>query len=124
MKKILAMLLVCGACVFGPMTAQAQTADGAQTSTPAVASQMAAQVAPQNGASASPQSARLQRMAEQLQGRFAAANTTHDGKLTQAQALAGMPMVAKHFDEIDVNKAGYVTLAQIETYMQQHAAGR
>ncbi|CAM2152046.1 EF-hand domain-containing protein [Pararobbsia alpina] len=101
MKKILAMLLVCGTCVFGSMAAQAQTTSGAPA-----------------------QSARMEHMLEQLQSRFAAANTTHDGKLTQAQAAAGMPMVAQHFDQIDVNKAGYVTLAQIEDYMQQHAAGR
>ena len=101
MKKILTMLLVCGACVFSPIAAQAQTTNGAPA-----------------------QSARMERMLEQLQSRFAAANTTNDGKLTQAQASAGMPMAAQHFNEIDVNKAGYVTLAQIEDYMQQHAAGR
>lgn len=101
MKKILAMLLVSGVCVFGSMAAQAQTA-------------------PQPGM----QSARMEHMLEQLQSRFATANTTHDGRLTEAQAAAGMPMVAKHFNEIDVNKAGYVTLAQIEAYMQQNAAAR
>lgn len=61
-----------------------------------------------------------QRMAQMMQTRFAAANTTHDGKLTKAQAQAGMPMVAKHFDEIDTQKVGYVTLEQIETFAQQH----
>lgn len=106
MKKIMAMLIVCGVCVFGSAAANAQSAE------------MGA------AAQGSPQSARMARGLEQLQSRFASANTTHDGKLTQEQANAGMPMVAKHFDEIDVNKAGYVTLAQIETFMQQHAAGR
>ena len=103
MKKIMAMLLVCSACVFGSVAAQAQSADAGM-----------------GGAS----SARLARGLEQLQSRFAAANTTHDGKLTQPQAQAGMPMVARHFDEIDTARAGYVTLAQIESYMEQHAAGR
>lgn len=65
---------------------------------------------------------RMQRMAQQLQTRFSNANTTHDGKLTRDQAAAGMPMVAKHFDEIDTQKAGYVTLPQIEAFIQQHAA--
>ncbi|GMG93097.1 hypothetical protein SGO26_19595 [Cupriavidus metallidurans] len=62
--------------------------------------------------------------AQQLQARFANANTTHDGKLTRAQAAAGMPMVAKHFDEIDKQRAGYVTLRQIETFMAQRMSAR
>ncbi|MGA7776461.1 MAG: EF-hand domain-containing protein [Paraburkholderia sp.] len=62
---------------------------------------------------------RMAQMAQQLQSRFANANTTQDGKLTKQQAAAGMPMVAKHFDEIDSAKAGYVTLPQIEAFMQQ-----
>jgi hypothetical protein len=60
------------------------------------------------------------RMTQQLESRFASANTTHDGKLTRDQATSGMPMVAKHFDEIDTQKVGYVTLQQIEEFMQQH----
>jgi hypothetical protein len=61
---------------------------------------------------------------QQLQSRFASANTTHDGKLTREQAAAGMPMVAKHFDEIDTQHAGYVTLPQIEKMMEQKAMSR
>ena len=61
---------------------------------------------------------------QQLQMRFANANTTRDGKLTREQASAGMPMVASHFDEIDTQQAGYVTLAQIEGFMRQKAMAR
>ena len=68
--------------------------------------------------------ARLERMMAQVQSRFAAANTTHDGKLTREQAQAGMPRVAQHFDEIDTQKAGFVTLAQIEDFMRARAAAR
>jgi hypothetical protein len=78
-----------------------------------------AQTTPQMG-SQNPQS--MERMAQQLQARFANANTTHDGKLTRAQAAAGMPRVAQHFDEIDTQKLGYVTLPQIAAFMQQRAA--
>ncbi|WP_322042015.1 EF-hand domain-containing protein [Paraburkholderia sp. J67] len=68
---------------------------------------------------------RMARALSQLQTRFAQANTTHDGKLTREQAQAGMPRVAQHFDAIDTQHAGYVTLAQIEDFMrQQAAAGR
>ncbi|ACC71580.1 EF-hand domain-containing protein [Paraburkholderia phymatum] len=66
-----------------------------------------------------PASPRMERMMAQLQERFAAANTTHDGKLTLAQAQTGMPRVAQYFSEIDTQKQGYVTLAQIEQFMAQ-----
>ena len=68
--------------------------------------------------------ARVERMMAQVQSRFAAANTTHDGKLTRDQARSGMPMVAQHFDEIDTQQAGFVTLAQIEDFMRARAAAR
>jgi hypothetical protein len=68
--------------------------------------------------------ARGERATQQLQARFASANTTSDGKLTRDQAAAGMPMVAKHFDEIDTQRVGYVTLPQIEDLMKQKAMAR
>jgi hypothetical protein len=95
MKKLFAIVLLC--C--------ASTVTFAQSA------------APQAG---NPQ--RMQRMEQQLQARFSSANTTHDGKLTMAQAASGMPMVAKHFDEIDTQKAGYITMAQIEAFMQERGA--
>ncbi|MWL90364.1 EF-hand domain-containing protein [Cupriavidus sp. SW-Y-13] len=69
-------------------------------------------------------SVRAEQVLTQLQERFAAANTTRDGKLTQAQAQAGMPMVARHFDEIDAQRVGYITLPQIEVFMAQHMKQR
>jgi hypothetical protein len=35
-----------------------------------------------------------------------------------------MPMVAKHFDEIDTQRVGYITLPQIEDLMKQRAMAR
>lgn len=64
-------------------------------------------------------SPRMERAMQQLQARFASANTTHDGKLTREQAAAGMPRVAQHFDQIDAQRNGYVTLPQIEAVMGQ-----
>jgi hypothetical protein len=57
-----------------------------------------------------------------LKQRFEAANTTHDGKLTKAQAEAGMPMVARHFAAIDVDHDNTVTLPEIRKYMRAHRA--
>jgi Ca2+-binding EF-hand superfamily protein len=51
---------------------------------------------------------------EQIAERFAAADTNHDGKLTLAEAEAGMPRVAANFSKIDADGSGTVTLAEIE----------
>jgi hypothetical protein len=56
--------------------------------------------------------------------RFAAANTTNDGHLTLDQAKAGMPMVAKHFTEMDKDNKGYVTLADVHAYLKEQRAAR
>lgn len=45
--------------------------------------------------------------------RFKAADKNQDGKLTLAEAQAGMPRVAEHFNYIDSQGRGYVTLDQI-----------
>lgn len=55
--------------------------------------------------------------AQKLEERFAAADKDHDGKLTKAEAEAGMPRLAKHFDEVDTQKTGSVTLEQVKQYM-------
>jgi hypothetical protein len=91
-------LAVCAACAL-PVFAQAQTATQPMGASP-----------------------RIEQAMQRLPTRFASANTTHDGKLTRDQASTGMPMVAKHFDEIDTQKNGYVTLPQIQTFLREHAA--
>lgn len=56
---------------------------------------------------------------------FEAANVTHDGRLTAAQAkAAGWTRVSRHFDDIDTDHAGFVTEAQIHTYNVAHRHGR
>ena len=57
--------------------------------------------------------------------RFAAANTTHDGKLTRAQASAGhLRAVARDYDQIDRSKKGYVTLDEIKAHQTEQRAAR
>jgi hypothetical protein len=98
MKNTLALLAACGALALSN-GAFAQTATQPMGASP-----------------------RVEHAMQQLQMRFTSANTTHDGKLTREQAASGMPRVAQHFDEIDTQKKGYVTLPQIEQFMQQRAA--
>ncbi|MDE2515085.1 MAG: hypothetical protein KGL12_03570 [Rhodospirillales bacterium] len=57
--------------------------------------------------------------------RFKRANTTGDGHLTRAQAKAGhMPAIARHFDRIDTQHRGYVTMADIKSYYKEMRAKR
>jgi hypothetical protein len=58
-----------------------------------------------------------------MNDKFAAANVTHDGRLTQQQAQAGgMRAVARHFAEIDRDQKGYVTLQDVkEWHRARHA---
>ena len=56
-----------------------------------------------------------------VEAHFAAANTTHDGHLTREQALqADWPKVARHFDDIDTDHKGWVSVAQIHRYNKSH----
>jgi hypothetical protein len=54
---------------------------------------------------------------QQIEARFNAADKDHDGKLTKAEAKAGMPRVAQNFEKIDANNAGFITLAQIGAFV-------
>jgi Ca2+-binding EF-hand superfamily protein len=63
---------------------------------------------------------RQQRMVE----RFNAADTNHDGKLSLEEAKAGLPMVARNFDQIDSAHTGSVTLEQMREYAKAHRGQR
>jgi hypothetical protein len=56
-----------------------------------------------------------------FQARFEAANTTHDGHLTIAQAeAAGLKIITRHFSEIDTQNKGYITLDDIQVRRDAH----
>ncbi len=57
--------------------------------------------------------------------RFEAANLTHDGRLTIEQAQqAGWKGVARHFQDIDRDHKGYVTLQDIHEWHLAHKAAK
>jgi hypothetical protein len=56
--------------------------------------------------------------------RFAAANATNDGCLTLQQARRGLPGVAKEFPQIDVERRGCVTLAEVRDFRRSQLAGQ
>jgi hypothetical protein len=47
---------------------------------------------------------------------FTQADLAHDGRLTREEAKGGYALVAKHFDEIDVDHKGYVTADDIRAW--------
>lgn len=50
----------------------------------------------------------------QVEKKFKAADKDGNGQLTRVEAEAGMPVIAKNFDRIDVSKKGYLTLDEIK----------
>ena len=73
-----------------------------------------------NAVSTPPADQRLQR----LMVRFHRADRNGDGQLTREEARNGMPRVYRHFSEIDAQNLGYVTLAQIASYLETHPQSR
>ena len=52
---------------------------------------------------------------------FDVADKNHDGKLTREEAQSGStPMIANHFDAIDVDHKGYVTKANVNAFIQRN----
>ena len=47
---------------------------------------------------------------------FTQANLAHDGHLTLEEAKGRYPMVAKHFDDIDTDQKGYVTIDDLRAW--------
>jgi mannose/cellobiose epimerase-like protein (N-acyl-D-glucosamine 2-epimerase family) len=68
-----------------------------------------------------PSPARMQQAMEQLNQRFAAADTNKDGCLTKGEADGKMPRVHKNFEMIDKEKKGCVTMEQIKGTAIEHA---
>ena len=53
--------------------------------------------------------------------RFKAADKDGDRKISRAEAVA-LPGIAKHFDEIDTNKDGFVTKEELKARHEKRAA--
>jgi hypothetical protein len=93
---------------------------------PAFAQTPPVPVAPAPSAPAQAQPpARGAQLRARLRERFEAANTTHDGRLTLAQAQAAhMPMLIRNFSAIDRDGKGYVTESDIAAFIRQRIAAR
>ena len=61
--------------------------------------------------------------AAKMHERIKAADKDGDGKLSRAEAVA-LPRLAKHFDEIDTNKDGFITKEEMKAFHDKRAANR
>lgn len=60
-----------------------------------------------------------EKMEQMFDQRFKAADKNGDGMLSREEAAAGMPRIAEHFDEIDTNKDGKLTVAEIQAWINK-----
>jgi hypothetical protein len=65
-----------------------------------------------------------EKMRQAFAERFKKADANGDGKLSKAEADAGMPRVGKNFDVIDANKDSFVTQDEIRAAMQKAQAAK
>jgi len=67
---------------------------------------------------------RVEQFQAKLNERFGAADQDKDGWITRAEADAGMPFVARHFDQIDTQSKGRLSRDDIVAYIASRAAER
>jgi len=53
-------------------------------------------------------------MRKQIQVRFFGADKDNDGTLSREEAIAALPQIARHFDEIDFNSDDIITMKELE----------
>lgn len=61
--------------------------------------------------------------AAKMQERIKAADKDGDGRISRAEAVA-LPRIAKHFDEIDTNKDGFITKEEMKAFHDKRAANK
>lgn len=61
---------------------------------------------------------------QKMQQRLKAADKDGDGKISKSEAEASLPRLAKHFDQIDTNKDGFLTRDEMHAWHQKQAAAR
>jgi cytoskeletal protein RodZ len=123
----LGVLLLAGTA-FAQTTPTPKTADSQAGSQPAASSKPVA--APTDAKAkttaddTAAAAARTKRFVEALRQRFKNADADHDGFLTREEAGHGVPVIARHFDEIDSKHTGKVSLDDFAAYLasQKHPA--
>lgn len=76
------------------------------------------------GAARAQGASRIEQFQARLDERFGAADQDKDGWVTRAEAEAGMPFVARHFDQIDTQGKGRLSKDDIVAYVAERASQR
>jgi len=72
---------------------------------------------------ADPEKCKAERRAYAEQ-RFKKADSDGNGAINRGEAEKGMPRLAKHFDRIDANKDGQLSVAELQAARQAHGGGK
>jgi EF-hand domain pair/EF hand len=59
-------------------------------------------------------------MKQRFEAAWKRADTDGDGTLSKAEAAQGMPRLARHFDQIDTDRDGRITLAEMDAARARH----
>lgn len=71
---------------------------------------------------AAPAQAASDAMLQKMQARWKAADKNGDGLIDKAEAEAGLPRVARHFDQLDVNHDGKLSADELRAVTQSRMA--
>ena len=71
---------------------------------------------------AAPAQAPSDAMLQKMQARWKAADKNGDGVIDKAEAEAGLPRVARHFDQLDVNHDGKLSADELRAVAQSRMA--
>ena len=71
-----------------------------------------------DGAATPDQKARHAEMKARMLERLKAADTNGDGMISRSEAAAALPELVEHFDKIDADKNGFITLQEFESAMK------
>lgn len=63
-------------------------------------------------------------MLQKMQARWKAADKNDDGLIDKAEAEAGLPRLARHFDQLDVNHDGKLSADELRAMAQSRMARR
>jgi hypothetical protein len=121
MRSMLTTIVLAAAWALGPVFGPAWAQKAAVPNDPQLPAALRAQ-AP----TASPRGEALELLVrEKLKARFAAVDASGSGLVTRDQALGSKwPVLAEHFDEIDVQRRGAVRFDEVLRYLHSRRAAR